>query len=114
MPAPCPESAQAFANRGLIALDLTVSNHPGVMSHVCGLFTRRAYNMEAILVVPTDDPSVSRMWIVVEDNEKLDQMVSQAGKLHDVLAIRAARTGREECLDPLRDCLAALETQAAL
>ena len=33
-----PESTQA----DLAILELTVDNHPGVMSHVCGLFSRRA------------------------------------------------------------------------
>jgi hypothetical protein len=31
-------------------LELDVNNHPGVMSHVVGLFSRRAYNVEGILV----------------------------------------------------------------
>ena len=27
-----------------VILELAVRNHPGVMSHVCGLFARRAFN----------------------------------------------------------------------
>ena len=30
-------------------LRLMVRNHPGVMSHVCGLFSRRSFNLEAII-----------------------------------------------------------------
>jgi acetolactate synthase-1/3 small subunit len=33
-------------------LELDVNNHPGVMSHVVGLFSRRAYNVEGILCMP--------------------------------------------------------------
>lgn len=35
-----------------VTLELAVRNHPGVMSHVCGLFARRAYNVEGILCMP--------------------------------------------------------------
>ena len=31
-----------------VILELTVRNHPGVMTHVCGLFARRAFNVEGI------------------------------------------------------------------
>ena len=36
----------------LTMLRLSVNNHPGVMSHICGLFAGRAYNLEGILVTP--------------------------------------------------------------
>ena len=45
-------------------LELTVNNHPGVMSHVCGLFARRAYNVEGILCMPIDDGASSRIMIL--------------------------------------------------
>ncbi|EMK3758521.1 ACT domain-containing protein, partial [Providencia rettgeri] len=35
-----------------IALELIVRNHPGVMSHICGLFARRAFNVDGILCMP--------------------------------------------------------------
>ncbi len=34
-------------------LEIDVNNHPGVMSHVVGLFSRRAYNVEGIICVKT-------------------------------------------------------------
>jgi len=50
-------------------LKLTVKNHPGVMSHVCGLFARRAYNLEGIMVRPVrDNRNLSRMWLLVNEN----------------------------------------------
>ena len=36
-------------------LEIDVNNHPGVMSHVVGLFSRRAYNVEGILCLPVGD-----------------------------------------------------------
>lgn len=65
-------------------LDLTVSNHPGVMTHVCGLFSRRAFNVEAILCLPVNGGDVSRIWLLVNEDERLEQMIRQMRKLHDV------------------------------
>ena len=68
-------------------LELTVNNHPGVMSHVCGLFARRAYNVEGILCMPIGDATHSRIWLLVNEDERLTQMVKQLVKLEDVLAV---------------------------
>lgn len=68
-------------------LELTVNNHPGVMSHVCGLFSRRAYNVEGILCMPIGDSTRSRIWLLVNEDERLEQMVKQLEKLEDVLAV---------------------------
>ena len=38
-----------------VILQLTVRNHPGVMTHVCGLFARRAFNVEGILCLPIQE-----------------------------------------------------------
>lgn len=75
---------------GRSVLELTVKNHPGVMSHVCGLFARRGYNLEGIIVLPI--PSAlndqSRMWLLVNEENKLDQVIRQTEKLIDVVTIR--------------------------
>lgn len=68
-------------------LELTVNNHPGVMSHVCGLFSRRAYNVEGILCMPIGSGEQSRIWLLVNEDERLEQMVKQVFKLEDVLAV---------------------------
>ena len=69
-------------------LDLRVRNHPGVMSHITGLFARRAFNLEAILCVPVGDGAESRMLLLVDDTPRLEQIRLQLGKLRDVLAVR--------------------------
>ena len=69
-------------------LELDVNNHPGVMSHVVGLFSRRAYNVEGILVMPVGNGQTSRIWLMVNEEARLEQMVKQVEKLEDVLAVR--------------------------
>ena len=69
-------------------LELQVKNHAGVMSHVVGLFSRRAYNVEGILCMPVGDGSHSRIWLLVKEDERLDQMIRQVEKLEDVLNVR--------------------------
>jgi acetolactate synthase-1/3 small subunit len=69
-------------------LELTVNNHPGVMAHICGLFSRRAYNMGGILCMPINGGQTSRIWIRVDNNRQLDQVVKQLRKLEDVQTVR--------------------------
>jgi len=71
-----------------IVLELEVHNHPGVMSHICNLFARRAFNVEGILCMPMTDTRRSRIWLLVYEDQRLDQMVRQLEKLEDVLAVR--------------------------
>jgi acetolactate synthase-1/3 small subunit len=69
-------------------LEIDVNNHPGVMSHVVGLFSRRSYNVEGILCLPVGDGSQSRIWLLVNEDLRLAQMMKQVEKLEDVIAIR--------------------------
>ena len=74
--------------RGGAVLELTVRNHPGVLSHVCGLFARRAFNVEGVLCMPLGDRARSRVWLLVAEDERLEQMMRQLGKLEDVREVR--------------------------
>lgn len=67
-----------------ISLELKVKNHPGVMTHICGLFARRAFNVEGILCLPLAGTTNSRIWLLVKRDERLNQMISQVEKLEDV------------------------------
>ncbi|MCC5813439.1 MAG: acetolactate synthase small subunit [Leptospira sp.] len=70
-------------------LSILVNNHPGVMSHVSGLFTRRSYNIDSIAVGVTADPEVSSVTIVVKgDDAVLGQVKKQLMKLPDVLSVQ--------------------------
>ena len=69
-------------------LELTVQNHPGVMTHVCSLFSRRAFNVDGILCMPIGDATRSRIWLRVREERRLEQLVRQMQKLADVLEVR--------------------------
>ena len=81
-------------------LELTVNNHPGVMSHVCGMFSRRAFNVEGILCMPVNGGQTSRIWLLVHEDERLEQMVKQLEKLQDVKEVRR-QAADEEVFDQL-------------
>ncbi|MED5579567.1 MAG: acetolactate synthase small subunit [Nitrospinota bacterium] len=67
---------------------ILVNNHPGVLSHVAGLFTRRSYNIESIVAAPTVDKKITRMVIVSQvEEEKMNQIGKQLSKLYDVKSV---------------------------
>jgi acetolactate synthase-1/3 small subunit len=70
-------------------LKLTVNNHPGVLSHVCGLFARRSYNLEGVMVRPLVGETAhrSRIWLLVNEEERLQQLIRQTEKLVDVIKV---------------------------
>ena len=71
-----------------VVLELTVNNHPGVMSHICGLFARRAFNVEGILCMPIGTGAQSRIWLRVPADHRLEQMLRQLRKLEDVVSVQ--------------------------
>ncbi len=71
-----------------LVVELQVRNHPGVMSHVSGLFARRGYNIERILCLPEDGGGTSRILLAVGEAAPLEQVIRQARKLGDVLDAR--------------------------
>ena len=70
-------------------LAILVDNKPGVLTHVAGLISRRAFNIESINAGYTEEESVTRINIVVSvDSEwELEQVKSQLSKLIDVVKI---------------------------
>ncbi|MFW6034712.1 MAG: acetolactate synthase small subunit [Halothermotrichaceae bacterium] len=69
-------------------LSVTVTNQPGVLNRITGLFSRRNYNIDSLNVGETEDPDYSRMTIVVKGNERtLEQVKKQLHKLIDVIKI---------------------------
>ncbi len=70
-----------------VVLELRVRNHPGTMSHLTGLFARRAFNLEAIVCAPVGDGTTSCIRLLVADEPRLEQVERQLAKLHDVLSI---------------------------
>jgi acetolactate synthase-1/3 small subunit len=66
---------------------LAVRNHPGAMSHITGLFSRRGFNLEGILCAPVGDGEDSAMYLLVRNDERLEQIVKQLRKLYDVKSV---------------------------
>ena len=84
-------------------MEIDVRNHPGVMSHVVGAFSRRAYNVEGVICAPLGDGEQSRIWLLVNEDERLPQMLKQMAKLVDVIAVRRRGGGHAflECVQRL-------------
>jgi acetolactate synthase-1/3 small subunit len=69
-------------------LSVLVENKPGVLAHVAGLFSRRAFNISSLAVGPTEDERVSRMTIVVDGaSTPVEQVAKQLDKLVRVLKV---------------------------
>jgi acetolactate synthase-1/3 small subunit len=65
-----------------------VENKPGVLARIVGLISGRGYNIETLNVGPTQDPTISKMTLVVPgDDHVLDQVTLQVGKLVDVISV---------------------------
>ncbi|AIS51232.1 acetolactate synthase small subunit [Thermoanaerobacter kivui] len=70
-------------------ISVLVNNHPGVLSRVVGLFSRRGYNIESLAVGTTEREDVSRITLTVEgDDYIVTQMMRQLNKLIDVLKVQ--------------------------
>ncbi|UGV41756.1 acetolactate synthase small subunit [Methanococcoides orientis] len=79
-------------------LAVLVENKYGVLARVAGLFSRRGFNIDSLAVGITEDPTISRMTIVVRgDDHVLEQVTKQLNKLIDV--IRVTDLGSEESVE---------------
>ncbi len=66
-------------------IELTVSNHFGVLNRITGLYAKRGYNIESLHVNETENPQWSRMLITCRGDEYIQtQMARQLSKLYDV------------------------------
>lgn len=88
-----PGDAMADIERGFMMkkylLAVLVDDKPGVLTHVSGLISRRAFNIESISAGYTEDADVTRINIVVsvESENELYQIINQLSKLIDVIKI---------------------------
>jgi acetolactate synthase-1/3 small subunit len=65
------------------------------MSHVCGLFARRAFNVEGILCMPVGDATRSAVLLLVHEDDRLEQVVRQLRKLEDVVEVAPLPGGHD-------------------
>ena len=69
-------------------LSILVENKPGVLSRVTGLISRRGFNIDSLSVGPTEDPTMSRITIIVKaDDVAYEQITKQLHKLVSVYKI---------------------------
>lgn len=65
-----------------------VTNEPGVLAQVAGMFAARGFNIDSLVVGRTETPELSRMTIVVNGDAKvLDQVRKQLQKLVPVVKV---------------------------
>jgi len=70
-------------------LSTLVLNKPGVLAHVAGMFAARAFNIDSLAVGRTDDPTLSRMTIViVGDDRVVEQVRKQLVKIVEVVKVQ--------------------------
>nr|MBR9809741.1 acetolactate synthase small subunit [bacterium] len=67
-------------------LSILVNNSPGVLMRICQVFSRRAYNIDSLVVSEGRTGAFSRMTIDISGNpEGLEQIIKQVNKLIDVI-----------------------------
>ena len=69
-------------------ISVLVENKSGVLARIATLFSGRGFNIESLAVGETEEPSVSRMTIVVRGDDRiLEQVTKQLNKLIDVIKV---------------------------
>ena len=70
-------------------LSVLVENKPGVLTRVASLFARRGFNIDSLAVGVTEDPTLSRITLVViADETPIEQITKQLHKLINVIKIQ--------------------------
>ena len=70
-------------------ISVLVENQAGVLNRITGLFSRRAFNIDSLAVGVTDDPTFSRITIIVDSgNSVVEQVEKQLNKLIEVIKVR--------------------------
>ncbi len=80
-------------------LEVLVENSPGVFARAAGLVSRRAFNIDSLNVGPTENPTISKMIIVVGvEGHSLEQVIAQLDKLVSVISIKEILTDKVEAV----------------
>ena len=70
-------------------ISVLVENRAGVLNRITSLFSRRAFNIDSLAVGVTDDPTISRITIIVDSgNSVVEQVEKQLNKLIEVIKVR--------------------------
>ncbi|NJL30647.1 MAG: acetolactate synthase small subunit [Phycisphaerales bacterium] len=77
---------ETISSRHVIAA--LVTNEPGVLAQVAGMFAARGFNIDSLVVGRTENPELSRMTIVVTGSDAImEQVRKQLGKLTPVVKV---------------------------
>jgi acetolactate synthase I/III small subunit len=69
-------------------LSVLIENEPGALSRVVGLFSARGYNIDSLVVAPTEDETMSRMTITTHGSDDvIEQITKQLNKLIEVIKV---------------------------
>lgn len=80
--------AQDMNERQRHVIAALVTNEPGVLAQVAGMFAARGFNIDSLVVGRTENPELSRMTIVVNgDDQMLDQVRKQLQRLVPVVKV---------------------------
>ena len=75
-------------------ISVLLQNEVGALTRMTGMFSTRGYNIDSLNVAPTDDPTVSRVTIVVSASDAaINQLNGQLAKLVDVVNIHDMTLG---------------------
>lgn len=69
-------------------ISMLMENESGALSRVAGLFSARGYNIQELVVAPTEDETLSRLTLTTEGNEQqIEQIVKHLNRLVDVVKV---------------------------
>jgi len=75
-------------------ISVLLQNEVGALTRMTGLFSSRGYNIDSLNVAPTDDPTVSRVTLVVSGSDSaIAQLNTQLAKLVGVVNIHDMTLG---------------------
>ncbi len=78
--------SETTSSRHVIAA--LVTNEPGVLAQVAGMFAARGFNIDSLVVGRTENPELSRMTIVVNGSDAvMEQVRKQLGRVTPVVKV---------------------------
>ncbi|MBI4313928.1 MAG: acetolactate synthase small subunit [Candidatus Omnitrophica bacterium] len=75
-------------------ISVVVENRFGVLARIATIIAGRGFNIDSLAVGETEDPTTSRMTIVVQgDDRTIDQVKKQLNRLIDVITVQDLTKG---------------------
>lgn len=69
-------------------IELRAQNQPRVISHVIGLLSRKAVELNGIIFKNTGNDDLLKIFLMINNNDtRHDQVIKQLNKLHDIIDV---------------------------